>query len=231
MIQLSFFLVLIIAPESAFADYVKKSSSGICHESNSQYYERTQNYTRFESINECLEQNGRLPAGHAHSDSATSDISEYNRSAFRHWIDENRNCLNTRHELLKSQSTGPVVKTEEGCRILHGRWNDPYTGEIFLESRFVDVDHLVPLRWAWSHGADKWDEEKRERFANDERNLFIVSASANRSKGAKGPDEWLPPNQAFRCQYVTRYLRVLILYDFPHETRADVTAIRADTCS
>jgi hypothetical protein len=29
-----------------------------------------------------------------------------------------------------------------------------------------------------------------------------VSASANRSKGARDPAVWLPPNQEFHCEYV-----------------------------
>lgn len=95
----------------------------------------------------------------------------------------------------------------------------------------MDVDHLVPLRWAWINGAYAWSDEKREQFANDERNLFIVSASANRSKGARGPDEWLPPNEAFHCQYVTRYLRILILYDFSEEQREGIRTLRATVCA
>lgn len=229
--QFSLFLTLIVVPGAALADYVKQSASGICHDNRSQYFERTKNYTRFDSVDDCLEEGGHLPAGQARDTPTPSENDDYNRSAFRHWIDEDRNCLNTRHELLKSQSTGPVVKTEEGCRVLHGRWNDPYTGKIFLESRFVDVDHLVPLRWAWTRGADAWNDDKRERFANDERNLFVVSASANRSKGAKGPEEWLPPNEAFHCQYVTRYLRVLILYDFPMKARENIRAIQRQVCA
>lgn len=139
---------------TAAAQYIKQSNSGICHDESSPHYARTQNYQRFEHMDDCLANDGRLPARQARSSQSSSSVDEYNRSVFRHWIDENRNCLNTRHELLKSQSTGPITKTEEGCRVLHGRWNDPYTGEIFLESRFVDVDHLVPLRWAWTHGAN-----------------------------------------------------------------------------
>ncbi|EGN76128.1 protein of unknown function (DUF1994) [Idiomarina sp. A28L] len=221
---------LLLASSNTYADYIKQSNSGICHDPYSAYYERTKNYTRYASLEACIQNGGRLPAGHnAQTESQDSD-KDYDRSRFRHWIDDNRNCLNTRHELLKSQSTGPIVKDESGCRVIHGRWNDPYTGEIFLESHHVDVDHLVPLQWAWFNGANTWNDDKRERFANDSRNLFIVSASANRSKGAKGPDEWLPPNEAFHCQYVTRYLRILILYDFAEEIRQTIRSIQNNIC-
>lgn len=70
----------------------------------------------------------------------------------------------------------------------------------------VDIDHIVPLSWAWKYGANKWTQEKREQFANDPRNLIAVEASLNRQKGDKGPDEWLPPKNI--GQYQQRFLRV-----------------------
>ncbi|MBU0580401.1 MAG: hypothetical protein KKA19_04415 [Candidatus Margulisbacteria bacterium] len=40
---------------------VKKSTSGICHEDGSTYYDRTKNFTPYDSIDECLDSGGRLP--------------------------------------------------------------------------------------------------------------------------------------------------------------------------
>lgn len=40
---------------------VKKSKSGICHDQFSNFYERTKNYSAFESIQECISSGGRLP--------------------------------------------------------------------------------------------------------------------------------------------------------------------------
>lgn len=41
---------------------VKKSSTGICHEKGvSTHYDRTQNFTAYNSIQECLNSGGRLP--------------------------------------------------------------------------------------------------------------------------------------------------------------------------
>ncbi|WP_236079024.1 HNH endonuclease family protein [Marinobacter nauticus] len=45
----------------------------------------------------------------------------------------------------------------------------------------VDIDHVVPLNWAWGHGASSWPRQKREKFANDPVNLIPVEASLNRS--------------------------------------------------
>ena len=50
---------------SAFADEnnppVKMSKSEICHATDSSYYNRTKNFTAYETLDECLENGGRLP--------------------------------------------------------------------------------------------------------------------------------------------------------------------------
>jgi hypothetical protein len=51
-----------------------------------------------------------------------------------------------------------------------------------------------------------WDAATRQEFANNPGNLIPVSASANRSKGSKGPDEWLPPLESYRCEYITLWV-------------------------
>jgi len=129
---------------------------------------------------------------------------------FGSWLDTDGDCLNTRHEMLADLSTGPVVR--DGCRVIHGRWNDPYTGIIFTSSSKLDIDHIVPLKWAWDRGAAGWGQNQRLDFANDPRNLMAVEASANRQKGAKGPLEWLPPNRAYRCEYILRFKRLALTY-------------------
>jgi hypothetical protein len=70
----------------------------------------------------------------------------------------------------------------------------------------------VPLKFAHGHGGDKWSREKRKAFANDRENLLLVKASLNRQKGAKGPDEWLPPNHLFRCEYIAKFTYVMDKY-------------------
>jgi hypothetical protein len=50
-----------------------------------------------------------------------------------------------------------------------------------------------------------------------------VKASLNRSKGAKGADQWLPPNVSGRLDYVVTYVAFKAAYDLP------VTAAEEDT--
>lgn len=227
-------IALTTLPATASAPPVKLSSSGICHDRSSPWYERTTNFRPFESLDACLAV-GRLPRGHgaAAASAARGTRNSYERDLFGGWADEDRDCMNTRHELLAQLSTRAPIYSEDRCRVIRGRWNDPYTGHIFLDSRDMDIDHLVPLHWAWQRGADRWSRDKRERFANDPINLFAVDAGTNREKGARGPLEWLPPNASFRCEYILRFTRVTRLYDLdiPSSEARSLDALRTRICN
>jgi hypothetical protein len=135
----------------------------------------------------------------------------YNRKLYRHWIDADGDCQNTRQEVLIDESVEPVALDSKGCKVLSGRWYDPYTGEAFTNPRELDIDHLVPLAEAHRSGANSWDAEKRKAFANDltdPRSLIAVKASANRSKSDRDPAGWLPVNDAYRCEYVAAWIAV-----------------------
>ena len=211
----------------AFSQPIKQSSSGICHPPASSWYERTENYTAYDSVEACLEADGRLPKGLtlaslSDRQARSGGVREYTRSAFGHgWDDANGDCQDSRAEALIVTSTTTVrFADEHRCRVTTGRWISPFTGEVIQNAGNIDVDHVVPLAWAWRHGAEDWRDEKRERFANDPVNLWPVEASLNRSKGAQGPDQWLPPSG--QCQYVARFSRVVKQYGLqptPRELR------------
>lgn len=48
-------------PTAAAEPIVKKSDSGICHDKNSPSYERTQKFTEFKTVDECVKSGGTLP--------------------------------------------------------------------------------------------------------------------------------------------------------------------------
>ena len=77
------------------------------------------------------------------SSAEQSSIPAYDRGEFGRWIDHDSDCLNTRHELLAALSTGALLYSDNGCRVLRGRWIDPYTDTVFMDSSDLDVDHLV----------------------------------------------------------------------------------------
>ena len=205
------FCILFSTPHTFASEIVKRSKSGICHDTNSPYYQRTHNFSSYESLSQCLADGGRLPKGQKKV-SVPNEGNDYSRDMFgKGWADVDGDCQNTRHEVLIKTSTTPVVfKGSNDCSVIRGRWISPFTNEIHINTKSLDIDHLIPLSWAWSHGAKTWTQDYRESFANDERNLLVVEASLNRQKSDKGPDEWLPP--ANQCAYIARFERIRKIY-------------------
>ncbi len=143
----------------------------------------------------------------------------YDRSDWPHWDDDDGDCQNTRHELLLATSQKDVdFKPAKGCNVITGLWYDPYGGETITESAALDLDHIVPLKFAHGHGGAKWSRDRKRLFANDIDNLLLVNASLNRQKGAKGPDEWMPPNHLYRCDYLQKFNAVMNKYGLRYIT-------------
>jgi len=140
------------------------------------------------------------------------DLPQYDRGDWRHWIDADRDCQNTRHEVLDEESLiAPTFKAEDQCQVLSGQWLAPFTGVTVTEASMLDVDHMVPLANAHKSGAWGWDADRKRDYANnlyESSHLIAVTASANRSKGAKGPEEWQPPDKSYRCQYAKNWVLV-----------------------
>lgn len=92
-------------------------------------------------------------------------------------------------------------------------YTDPYNMEVNSNigdagPKGYDWDHIVPLAYANAHGGCNWSVEEKRAFADDPYVGICVNASDNRSKGAKGPSEWLPDeNQDDYC-YTFLYICV-----------------------
>ena len=84
----------------------------------------------------------------------------YDRDKFRHWIDADGDCQDTRDEVLDAES----VTEASGCDITTGEWRSYYDGEVWTDSSDVDIDHLVPLAEAWYSGARRWTAGTRTRY-------------------------------------------------------------------
>ena len=139
-------------------------------------------------------------------------LPDYDRHDWKHWTDADRDCQDARNEVLIAESqTAVAYRTDRKCRVAAGEWLAPYSNTIVTDPGRLDVDHMVPLGNAHDSGAWQWSAEQRERYANyleDPQHLIAVTASANRSKGARGPDQWKPEDGTYWCQYATDWITI-----------------------
>jgi hypothetical protein len=152
----------------------------------------------------------------------------YERTAFGDaWEDVDHNGCDTRNDVLARDLTN-IVRTDN-CTVASGTLQDKYTGTTidFVRGKSkVDIDHVIPLSYAYQQGASDWTPAKREALANDPVNLSASSASANRSKSDSGPSEWMPSNASYRCEYGKKFAAVAVKYDLPI-TQGDYNTIQA----
>ena len=150
----------------------------------------------------------------------TSDFKRYQFG--KAWSDDvdvefGRNGCNTRDDILRRDLTNLVVRRGT-CYAQSGTLVDPYSGVTidFVRSpetsKAIEIDHVVALADAWYKGARSWDPQRRLDFANDPRNLLAVSPKANFDKAFRDAASWLPPNEAFRCDFVARQIEVKAAY-------------------
>ncbi|QEO16020.1 HNH endonuclease [Agromyces intestinalis] len=133
------------------------------------------------------------------------------------WADVDRNGCDTRNDILKRDLDGVVHRRGSSCVVSRGVLADPYTGTVIRFERGqrsdrVQIDHIVPLAYAWRHGASGWSDDERRAFANDPANLLAVDGRTNQAKRDQGPGEWMPPSDAAACDYVERFTQVVVGY-------------------
>jgi hypothetical protein len=95
--------------------------------------------------------------------------------------------------------------------VVAGVWNDPYTAATFTNPSDLDIDHMVPLADAHRSGGWQWSTTRKRDYANDltyPATLIAVDDGANSSKSDRPPDQWLPPNSAYRCTYAIEWVSV-----------------------
>ncbi|MFD7308437.1 HNH endonuclease family protein [Promicromonospora sp. NPDC059942] len=173
-------------------------------------------------------------------DAATKDGYDRESDFGSAWQDADDNGCDTRNDMLQRDLDDFVLTDGDSCQVASGTLDDPYTGETIEFERgensgAVQIDHVVALMNAWTTGAADWDKDKRVSIANDPLNLVASDGPANMGKGAKDASEWLPDNQAYRCEYVARQIAVKTKYELwvtpaEHDAMEDVlTSCPAET--
>lgn len=153
----------------------------------------------------------------------------YEREKFSDGWGEVNNC-SMREQILLRDLTETRLD-EDGCRVLTGTLNDPYTGKVIaftrgaVSSQAVQIDHVVAVSDAWQKGAQQLTPELRYHFYNDPLNLLAVDGEVNNQKGDGDAATWLPPNKDYRCRYVARQVAVKIKYSL-WVTQAEHNAIK-----
>lgn len=142
----------------------------------------------------------------------------YKRTAFKHWINADKNGCNTRAEVLIEEAIEkPMIGPR--CKLTGGKWFSAYDGKSTTKATQLDVDHMVPLAEAWRSGAWKWTAVQRQAYANDLDNseaLIAVTAATNRSKGDKDPSLWMPAND--QCTYIQNWISIKTKYSLTVDT-------------
>jgi hypothetical protein len=167
---------------------------------------------------------------------AESGSTTYDRAYFRHWVDANGDCQDTRAEVLIAESkVTPTYTTSRHCTVSTGRWYSYYDGVYWTKASDVDIDHMVPLKEAWESGARAWSVNNRTRYANDlgsYATLIAVTDNVNQAKGDRDPAAWLPPRTASRCTYAIQWVTVKYRWRLGIDSaeRSRLSSILSGTC-
>lgn len=138
----------------------------------------------------------------------------YRKLFYDNWGTDENGC-GMREVILKRDLKDTVLN---GCKVMSGVLDDPYTGTVvsFVRgqdtSSAVQIDHVVALSNAWTTGANAFDKETRYNLSQDPLNLLAVDGPANQEKSDQDAADWLPSNLGFRCQYVARQISVKYKY-------------------
>lgn len=130
----------------------------------------------------------------------------YSRERFDDWT--TRGGCDTRQWVLIDEARGG---TRRGCEVRGARWVSYLDGVSTRNPSTFDVDHTVALAEAWGSGARNWTRARRDAFANDRGyrdSLIATSASSNRSKGDRSPDQWRAPRAGAQCRLVQAWIAV-----------------------
>lgn len=169
-----------------------------------------------------------------HKNNQSEDYEAYDRkSHFGSWIKDpqHKTCLNVRGLVLVRDAHGEVTYDDENkCRVVSADWIDPYTHEEIHSAEDMQIDHVVPLKDAYTSGAWEWSNPKRCNYANflgNNFHLLPVLGTENNKKSDSAPDEYIPPYKDFVCQYILDWLKIKSIWNLKM-SEEEANGIKAD---
>ncbi len=150
------------------------------------------------------------------------------------WSDADGDCMSARHEVLKAESVDSTQVSWSGCTVTGGRWYGAFTGTWVTNPSSLDIDHFVPLANAHDSGGWAWSSATKRNYYNDlsdATHLIAVTASANRSKGSRGPESWKPSDTSYWCVYAHTWTNIKIRWELT-VTTSELAALTSmlNTC-
>lgn len=145
-------------------------------------------------------------------------VAGYSREKFGDgWATQADGC-DTRADLLAHTSAAPVTRHGR-CTVRTGRWVVSYNGQTYTQASKTQIDHIVPLHYAWDVAASGWTASQRESFANDTSELVVSDVHDNEVKQDDMPPDW-EPIAADRCAYAEQMIAELAEWSIPVTARA-----------
>lgn len=154
-----------------------------------------------------------------HPEALPAPTTPYNRKKhYGGWVRDARDktCYNTRAKILIRTSEVPVSFTSNGCTVASGQWHDPYSNRQYTSASDLQIDHVVPLKNSYISGAWQWDASKRCLYGNYAENgyhLLAVNGPDNMRKGDRTPEGFMPPNEAYACEYLAIWLKIKLIWN------------------
>lgn len=153
---------------------------------------------------------------------------------FGGWLDHDKDCQNTRAEVLVTESKSALsYTTTRRCTVATGRWTTTFDNKVHTSASTVQIDHTVPVAETWGSGARNWTQARRVAFYNDTGYAGALNAQTtllNQQKQAKGPEDWMPPKN--QCSYLAQWITVKARWGMTADSREKAALVRlADQCA
>lgn len=159
---------------------------------------------------------------------------------FGGWVKNKKSgdCYNTRNKVLVRENKGVLkLKDSNKCSVESGKWIDPYSGKEMTDAQAeIQIDHMVPLKEAYISGAHKWTFKERCLYGNYlgyRNHLVAVSGEENNQKSASTPEDYMPADKTYYCQYLKDWLAIKSIWGLslvPEEVKAIKHELESASC-